>query len=296
MLRIIQVLCIVLIAYLIIAIVGNDSQVHDDEKNNVPVNKEVSNNKNTSGIKELVKSIDNDKQAAKVGTNQENLTDPSHDSTNDNKEHVSSKEKRVYKPSKYSKNENPHFVKMARNMERAITEGYGTTEPFSEEELKNPQTRSMVEAVKNGSNPERVSVLAKPTDFDEHRWLNDEKYRENYLRVAEPSRVDLTKQPGPDVPKIDRVSPYFQKVVQGEKVTLSVKVPDGYPVTFTSYDLGKLGNGATTHTVVSKNGVASTEFHGIKGTIMDTNILASSPMTTGQIKFIVHTLLPQKKS
>jgi len=88
-------------------------------------------------------------------------------------------------------------------------------------------------------------------------------------------------------------SDYRLPVVQGEAVRLAVQAVPESPVTFTSFDLGQFSNQLTTITVLAdENGVASTEFLATPGTINDVNILAASPMASGQVKFVVNVSLP----
>ncbi len=167
-----------------------------------------------------------------------------------------------------------------------ITDGYGSTPPVTED---NPQVRSTLAALKDGKHPERLNPLIAPKPFDEAA------YRANpqaYLDVAEPGRVFQTKPAAPGVARIEPVSPYWQDVKQGASVELAVKALPGAPVTFTSFDCGKFGNGLTTETVAADAaGIARVKFHGVPGTVLETNILAASPLTSGQARFKTNTLV-----
>lgn len=169
-----------------------------------------------------------------------------------------------------------------------LINGYGKTPEIGQRDTKPVQ--SVIEALNTGKYPERVSIAIKPKAFDEKRFVNDAKFKQKYLDTVEPGRVRQSKNPGRDVPKIKRLSPYYQEVYQGEKVPLKVKALPGMPVTFTSLDLGMFSNGLTSMTVLcDSQGFANVEFHGMEGTAADTNILVSCPVTSGQLKFIVFT-------
>ncbi len=76
---------------------------------------------------------------------------------------------------------------------------------------------------------------------------------------------------------------------------LKVKAVKDAPVTFTSFDLGSFHNQLTSVTVkADANGNAQAIFTGTPGTINNVNILAGSPMTSGQLKFTVNVEPPRK--
>ena len=131
--------------------------------------------------------------------------------------------------------------------------------------------------------------------FDKSRLKTDADYRTNYLETAEPGRVyqvDSTSEY-----KLERVSPYYQEVVQGSSVTLSIKAEPNMPVSITSFDLGKFGNHLTYQTLLAdSSGTATFEFFGMPGTFNDSKILVSSPTSRGQLKFVIHTKIPVEKS
>lgn len=176
-----------------------------------------------------------------------------------------------------------------KNFQEALDKGYGKTPVITED---NTQVQSVVEALNSGKHPERLSPLIRPAAFDQESWQTNKDYKQKYLNTAEFGRVFQSLNPALGTPKTKRVTPYYQQVAQGEKITLAVKTAADMPVTFTSFDLGKFSNGLTTQTVVANNsGYAEVEFHGMSGTIADVNILASSPAASGQVKFLVYTKL-----
>ncbi|MFG0262019.1 MAG: hypothetical protein ACF788_06485, partial [Novipirellula sp. JB048] len=88
-----------------------------------------------------------------------------------------------------------------------------------------------------------------------------------------------------------KISPRYQEIKQGESVRLEVSAPAGAPVTFTSLDLGQFENQLTSiTTVANEQGVAQTAFTGTAGTIQNINILAGSPMASGNVSFVVYVL------
>jgi hypothetical protein len=160
---------------------------------------------------------------------------------------------------------------------------YGMTEPVRGD--LNPQTRSVVEAVQTKSHPERLSPLIPPKTFDPVAYKQSPKA---YLDVVEPGRVFQTANPGKDVPSIVATSPLYQEVVQGKSVKLRVKAVPRMPCSFTSFDLGHFHNQLTSVTVEADDqGIAEASFFGAPGTINEVKILASSPVASGQIRFIV---------
>jgi len=161
---------------------------------------------------------------------------------------------------------------------------YGKTEPVKGN--TNPQVRSVAEALRDKNHPERLSPLIPPKPFDPEAYKQNPKA---YLDVVEPGRIFQAAQPGKDVPHIRPMSPQLQEVAQGKSVKLKVQAAPNYPVTFISFDLGRFSNQLTSMTVEANEvGVAEVEFLGAPGTINEVNILASSPMTSGQIKYIVN--------
>ena len=60
------------------------------------------------------------------------------------------------------------------NNNRLLKEGFGKTPAISQD---NPQVRSVKEAIKNGSHPERRSVAIKAPPFDAEKFQNDDQSR-----------------------------------------------------------------------------------------------------------------------
>jgi hypothetical protein len=82
-------------------------------------------------------------------------------------------------------------------------------------------------------------------------------------------------------------------LIQGEAVTLRVKVIPDAVVTFHSFDLGHFDNQMTTTSVqAGEDGIATVNFNASGGTFGELNILAASPQTSGQVNFVVKVGLP----
>lgn len=167
---------------------------------------------------------------------------------------------------------------------------YGTTPPIPKD--ANEYVKSVVEALETGTHPERVSSLITPAPFDPVAYQADPQ---KYITTVEPGRVWQSAQPGPGVPRLLSQSPRYVEVEQGLPVTLKVKAAPGAPVTFTSFDLGAFENLLTSMTVQADGeGNAQVRFTGTPGTINNVNILAASPVTSGQLRYVVNVTQPRK--
>jgi len=161
---------------------------------------------------------------------------------------------------------------------------YGRTTPVKGD--ANAQVRSVAEALRDKDHPERLSALLPIKPFDPKSYKEDAKA---YLNTIEPGRCFQSAQPGNDVPQLRPLSPQFQNVAQGQSVTLRVQVAPKAPCSFTSFDLGKFQNELTAITVeADEKGVAETKFFGTPGTINEVNIVAASPTSSGQARFMVN--------
>lgn len=191
---------------------------------------------------------------------------------------------------------NPEAILAQETLERGLTEGYGRTPAITEQEIKeSPQLQAAVEATADTKAfHNRLSLLAKIEDFDRDRYVNDEDYRKEYLRVAEPARVYQTDQNSEY--RLERLSPYYQKVEQGSSVIISVRGEAHMPISVSSLDLGKFANGLTYQTLqADRSGEATFEFYGMEGTIADANILVSSPVTQNNLKFVINTIFKREE-
>lgn len=160
---------------------------------------------------------------------------------------------------------------------------YGTLKPVPAD--ANAQVASVAEALKNKTHPERLSPLVPPKPFDLAAYRRDPKA---YLNVIEPGRVFQVAQPGPEVRRLEALGETQPTITQAGTATLRVKAAPGMPVTWTSFDAGRFSNSLTSITVAADDrGVAETTFTGGSGTIDQVNILASCPVTSGQVTYHV---------
>lgn len=156
----------------------------------------------------------------------------------------------------------------------------------------NPQVASVIEASSTGKHPERLSSLVAPRPFDPAAYQTAPK---TYLNISEPGRVWQIAQPGPGVRRLVSLVPEMQSIEQGESVLFKVQVVPGAPVTFTSFDQGAFQNQLTSITVAAdQQGIARANFTGTGGTTGEVQILAGSPLTSGQAQFLVDVSFPKR--
>lgn len=157
----------------------------------------------------------------------------------------------------------------------------------------NEMVASLSNAGRGGKHHERLSAMAPPEAFDEAKYKNS---RAQYLKTVEPGRVWQSAQPAKGVFQIGTVSPRFVEVPQGEPAILKVMAVPGAPVTFTALDGGAFSNKLPSITVeADPKGFAVAAFVGTPGTYNEVNILAASPMTSGQARFLVNVAIPRLK-
>jgi hypothetical protein len=155
----------------------------------------------------------------------------------------------------------------------------------------NEDVASLVEAFKEKKYPERVSPLVEPKKFDLAEF---EKDADAYLHVIEPGRVFQTAQPGPGVSVLRPAGSRMHRVLEGGSVKFRVQAIPGAPVTFSSFDLGQFSNQLTSITVrADKRGIAEVDFLAAPGPYVDMHVLAGSPLTTGQVRFIINVVAPE---
>jgi hypothetical protein len=165
----------------------------------------------------------------------------------------------------------------------------GTAEKFSPD--LNPQVKFVADALRSQERAEQLSVAILPKPFDLAAYQADPNA---YLNEIAPARVFQAAQPGPKVPQLQPVGGTHHQVKQGDSATLQVRALPGAPVTFTSFDMGEFENRLTSITVkASEEGVAQAKLKGTPGTYNWVNILAASPLSSGQVKFAVFVELPQ---
>ena len=205
--------------------------------------------------------------------------------------------KSTVKEEKFYRTTSPEALAHAENERIALEEGPGKTPAITKEQIaESKQLQSVIEATKDPKKfASRLTPLAKAAPFNKARFKSDQAYREEYLSTAEPARVYQTDDKSEF--QLKRKSPYYQEVVQGESVFISVEAEPNMPVSITSFDLGKFGNHLTYQTVLADaSGTATFEFFGMEGTFNNSNILVSSPSSRGQAKFVVYTKIKTENS
>ncbi|MBE7461894.1 MAG: hypothetical protein HS116_00245 [Planctomycetes bacterium] len=155
-----------------------------------------------------------------------------------------------------------------------------------------PQARSVAEAFKSGNAGSKVSILLPPQPFDAQAF---EREPERYLNSIEPGRVFQTAQPGPQVPALTAEGDRFIRLAPGASTKLTVKAPPRAPVSFTSLDMGSFAESKLNSVTVraDEQGVATANFVASAGTTGDVNILAGSPLASGQVKYKVEIEGPE---
>ena len=148
----------------------------------------------------------------------------------------------------------------------------------------NANIDSVIEAHETGKFPERLSPLFKPKPFDAKAFKRDPQA---YLDIVEPGRAWQSAPPGDDVKSIG-TNRETHAVKAGESVRLYALAEASGPVTFTSTDLGAFSNDLASITVLAnENGWAEANFNATVGTTGDVYISASSPLTSGRLRFRV---------
>lgn len=157
----------------------------------------------------------------------------------------------------------------------------------------NDAVASLAGAARDGKHHERFSAMALPEAYDENEYKAN---RVQYLKTIEPGRVWQSAQPKKGVFQIGTESAPDFEVAQGEPAVLKVVAVPGAPVTFTSFDGGAFSNKLSSITVEADDkGIAIATFIGTPGTFNEVNILAASPVTSGQAKFLVNVVIPRLK-
>lgn len=147
----------------------------------------------------------------------------------------------------------------------------------------NPQVASVAEALTTKSHPERLSALVPPPPFSLIAYQKDPAA---YLNQVVPGRAFQSAQPAPGVPELQPVTPAPKPLDPGQSVTLSVRTAPHGVTSWTSMDLGSFPNGLTAISVAADaNGLASTTFSASPGVSGRVQVLAGSPMASGQVSY-----------
>ena len=149
-----------------------------------------------------------------------------------------------------------------------------------------PQAASVAAALRTTQHSERVAALLPSAPFDPAAF---EKNPAAYLNTVEPGRVFQCAQPRQDVPALVAEGARMLALTTGEKVRLKVRGAPWAPVSFTSFDMGTFSESQLNCVTVraDQEGLAAVTFVATPGTVNDCNILAGSPMASGQARFVV---------
>lgn len=154
----------------------------------------------------------------------------------------------------------------------------------------NAQVQAVADAAHQGTHPERLSPLVPPTPFDAAAWERDPAA---YLAGSEPGRPWQTAEPGSEVPVLRKSVMGNPELVQGTSTELSVQAPPGAPVSWTILDLGVWENGLVAITTrADATGRATARFHATSGSLGRVNVIAGSPLASGQVRWGVTVVPP----
>jgi hypothetical protein len=155
----------------------------------------------------------------------------------------------------------------------------------------NPQVASVVEAVRTGKYPERLSIAVDPKPFDPSKFAANPQ---EYLNIVEPGRVYQTAAAGPDaVPLIAADERAISVPVLGS-TALSVRGKPNAPVSWTILDGGMFAHNHLASTTVMTNaeGVATVTYQATPGTIANVQILVGSPLMVGTLTMVIRVVDP----
>ena len=167
----------------------------------------------------------------------------------------------------------------------------GMSQPIAKDTTE--QTQSIAESLETRENIARVSPFLANEKFDRQKYLDDPQA---YLNEHNSRRAFEPAEQAEDVRPIKRLSPYYQKIIQGETVVLRAQGEPNMPVSFYAPNLGVFEESQTSAVSVQadESGIAETRYRPTEGTHGDTVIVAASPVNTKQTKFIVHVVLPKQ--
>ena len=164
--------------------------------------------------------------------------------------------------------------------------GVGVTQPVQGD--ANPQAASVMQALQDGRHPERLSLMIPPKPFDPAAYARDPQA---YLDVVEPGRVFQSAQPAAGVPRLAPVGATAAQVHTGASTSLRVRTAPGAPVSWVALDLGSFPNQLNAITVqADRDGVAEVAFTATPGASHTLQVLAGSPLASGQVRFVVDVL------
>ncbi len=139
-----------------------------------------------------------------------------------------------------------------------------------------------------------TSTRVKPEPFNREQFLSDP---DTYVQRIRPARVYDPAQPGPDVTPLEALTTPFQSILQGEQINFRVKADPGMPVAFYTPQVGTFDNLLSSITVVAdEEGIATAAYRAGPGSQGLTDVLAASPVHSGQLQFRVIVELPESQA
>ncbi len=153
----------------------------------------------------------------------------------------------------------------------------------------NEATEYVSQFVRDTARPEVSSVFFKPKPFDRDQFLANPR---EYLGRVEPGRIFQVSE-NEQAAHIKRDGDFHRRLVQGESTVLRAVAEPNMPVSFYSAQLGQFDNNLSTITVQANgDGIAEATFTASPGTIGNIEVLAASPTSRGQARFVVRVELP----
>ena len=158
----------------------------------------------------------------------------------------------------------------------------------------NKATKLIQEALKSGKeeHQSRLSAMHEAKPFDRAAY---EKDPQPYLDEVEPGRIWQSADEGEGVMPIGRLGDFYRKLIQGESAPLSVRTAPNAPATFYSPALGRFEKQLTSITVkADEKGIATAVYTASLGSHDEVTVVAASPMVSGQARFLIDILVPEK--
>ncbi len=155
----------------------------------------------------------------------------------------------------------------------------------------NPQVAKLAEELATRGKSPAKSTYFGAEPFDREEYL---KNPGAYNILTRPARVFQSAQPSEKVKRIQSETEFYQEILQGESVLITVKAEPDMPVTFHTQQLGEFDNRLKTITVAaSKDGIAKVTYRAVAGVNGLVNVMAASPANSGQLKYLINVNLPE---
>ena len=139
----------------------------------------------------------------------------------------------------------------------------------------------------------RTTAMIEAKPFDRAAY---EKDPQPYLDEVEPGRIWQSADEGEGVTPIQPIGDFHRQLLQGESAPLSVKIDPNMPATFYSPRLGRFENQLTSVTVkADEQGFARATFTATPGSHGDVTVFVSSPVASGQARFLFDVIVPEQK-